>query len=58
MAPLHTHPPALVRRLDAFAQFQAHANLYRHVLNVHVGDLEKGLAELAARVEHLREAAA
>lgn len=53
MASPPDRPSTLVRRLDAFEGLQARANLYRTVLNVHVADLEKTLADLSVSVEHL-----
>jgi hypothetical protein len=46
-------PSTLVRRLDAFEQLKARAELYRTVLNVHVQDLDSTLNALAAAVETL-----
>jgi hypothetical protein len=43
----------LVRRLDLFETLKGRANLYRDILQVHVDDLEKTLAELADSVETL-----
>jgi predicted RNase H-like HicB family nuclease len=53
MASPPDRPSTLVRRLDAFEHLQARANLYRHVLHVHVADVEKTLAELTTSVETL-----
>ncbi len=46
-------PSTLVRRLDAFEELQARANLYREVLQVHVADLEATLSGLTSSVENL-----
>jgi hypothetical protein len=46
-------PSTLVRRLDAFEGLHARANLYRDILQVHVQDLDKTLADLTSRVENL-----
>jgi hypothetical protein len=46
-------PSTLVRRLDAFEELQARANLYRDVLQVHVSDLDQTLAQLVSTVEQL-----
>ncbi|HYD51663.1 MAG TPA: DUF6744 family protein [Gemmatimonadaceae bacterium] len=46
-------PSTLVRRLDAFEALKARAALYRDVLQVHVEDLDKTLADLTGSVEHL-----
>lgn len=43
----------LVRRLDAFEALKARANLYRDVLQVHVADLDKTLADLTGSIETL-----
>jgi len=52
-----TQPPervsTLVRRLDAFEALKGRAHLYRDVLQVHVADLDKTLADLARSVERL-----
>lgn len=49
-----SHPSAeVVRRLDAFEALKNRAALYRDVLQVHVQDLEKTLADLIGCVEHL-----
>lgn len=46
-------PSTLVRRLDAFEALKNRAALYRDVLQVHVADLDKTLADLAASIESL-----
>jgi hypothetical protein len=43
----------LVRRLDAFDDLRAKAELYRDILQVQVTDLEKTLSELSSSVERL-----
>lgn len=42
-----------MRRLDAFEALKMRAALYRDVLQVHVQDLDKTLADLTASLEHL-----
>jgi hypothetical protein len=51
-------PSTLVRRLDAFETLKMKAALYRDVLQVHVRDLDKTLADLTGSVEHLLNAKA
>lgn len=41
-----------MRRLDAFDTLKFRATLYRDVLQVHVDDVDKTLAELSGSVEH------
>lgn len=53
MASPPDRPSTLVRRLDAFEPLKVRAALYRDVLQVHVDDLDKTLAELTGSVEHL-----
>lgn len=51
-------PSTLVRRLDAFEALKARAALYRDVLQVHVQDLDRTLADLIGSIEHLLQAKA
>jgi hypothetical protein len=53
MASPPDRPSTLVRRLDAFEGLAARANLYRDILQVHVQDLEKTLADLTGSIESL-----
>lgn len=53
MATPPDRPSTLVRRLDAFEELAGRANLYRDILQVHVQDLEKTLADLTGSVESL-----
>lgn len=46
-------PSTLVRRLDAFEALKVRAALYRDVLQVHVQDLDKTLADLTGTIETL-----
>ncbi len=46
-------PSTLVRRLDAFEALKNRAALYRDVLQVHVQDLDKTLADLAGSIEKI-----
>jgi hypothetical protein len=53
MAAPPDRPSTLVRRLDAFEALKMRAALYRDVLQVHVHDLDRTLADLTGSVEHL-----
>ena len=48
----------LIRRFDSFEALRARAKLYRDVLAVEVGDLDKQLAQMSASVESLLNAKA
>jgi len=58
MASPPDRPSTLVRRLDAFSELQARAELYKQVLFVTVADLDQTLATLTASVEQLLNAKA